>query len=74
MEGHDAVDVLRAQRLHHVLDALSNEGFSHGFLLLTPRAWVMDSNRYVPSLCQGTAAGHCRADREDLPLLYLRVE
>src|SRR5215217_9299160 len=33
IEGHDAVDVLRAKRLHRVLYALSNEGFSHSFLL-----------------------------------------
>jgi hypothetical protein len=32
-EGHDAVDVLRVKRLHQVLYALSNEDFSHGFLL-----------------------------------------
>src|SRR5215207_10736696 len=32
-EGHDAVDVLRVKRLHQVLYALPNEGFSHGLLL-----------------------------------------
>src|SRR5262245_45468879 len=30
IEGHDAVDVLRAKRIRPVLYALSNEGFSHG--------------------------------------------
>src|SRR5215208_5249317 len=33
IEGHDALDVLRVKRLRQVLYALSNEGFSHGFLL-----------------------------------------
>src|SRR5215204_2672696 len=32
-EGHDAVDVLRVKRLHQLLYALSNEGFSHSFFL-----------------------------------------
>src|SRR5262249_51084372 len=66
IEGHDAVKVLRAQRLDPVLYALSNEGFSHGFLLRAPEPEhhdaipVLGVRRREQSVCQTTAGNDRR--------------
>src|SRR5262249_49847178 len=62
-EGHDAVDVLRANGLRVVLYALSNEGFSHGFLLLTlGHGWAHDATLQasLPRVTARTSWGRSR--------------